>query len=192
MTPLGAVDAGAAEQGPTRERERRRHARKFRRWRAHRRTSQLPLHMKPQQCGRADPVSALRAMARFARISAAGGARGSRQHPPLRGGQPMTNLQSNGVRSQPAGSHRKRGPLSSRKLASPAPGGGAVAHLVSQRERRSADTSLPADLPTRTVPGARRATVSADTESFPVGVRATPANGTRGECLGKRNTINVR
>ena len=108
------------------------------------------------------------------------------------GGQPMTNLHSNGVRSQPAGSHRKRGPLSSRKLASPAPGGGAVAHLVPQRERRSADTSLPADLPTRTVPGARRATVSADTESFPVGVRATPASGTRGECLGKRNTINVR
>jgi hypothetical protein len=136
-------------------------------------------------------VSALRAMARFARISAAGGARGSRRHPPLRAGQPMTNLPSNGVRSQPAGSHRMRGPVSSRTLASPAPGGGAVAHLVPQRERRSADTSLPADLPTRTAPGARRATASADTESFPVGVRATPASGTRGECLGKRNTINV-
>jgi hypothetical protein len=99
----------------------------------------------------------------------------------------MTSLLSNGVRCQPAGSRRMRGPVSSRELASPALGGGAVAFHVLQRERRSANTSLPVGLPTKAALEARRATASAGTESFPVGVHATPAIGTRGECLGKGN-----
>jgi hypothetical protein len=185
VTPPGAGDAGTAERGPIRQRLRHRQSRESRRWRQRRPKGQIPLHTKPrQQPGRVDRVSALRAMARFARISAArGGARRSRRHRPPRERQPMTSLQSNGVRSRPAGSLGMRGAVSSRTPASLAPAGGAVAFHVLQRERRSANTSLPADLPTKTAPGARRATASADTESFPVGVRATPAIGTRGEFL---------
>src|ERR1700730_17225408 len=133
-------------------------------------------------------------MARFVRISAAGGgARRSRRHRPPRGRQPMTSLQWNGVRSQPAvwRSMRGPGPVSSRTLASPAPGGGAVAFHVPQWERRSANTRLPADLPTKAPREARRPPAPADTASFPVGVHASPAIGTRGECLDRRNKVNA-
>src|SRR5439155_7660794 len=117
--------------------------------------------------GRADRVSALLAMPRFARISAAGGAaRRSRRHRPPQERQPMVRLQSNGVRRQPAGPRRMRGLVSSPALASRAAGGGAIAFHALQREPRSANTSLPADLPMKIVLKARRATASADTEGF--------------------------